>query len=100
MHFEHSQERRMLAQSLSRYIDAHYRGGVGRFSPLAPNESALPEHWRQFADLGAIGALFDPGHGGYGGEAFDIMVVFEALGGGLVAPPFLASLMAGRVLSA
>ncbi|MBO9353069.1 pimeloyl-CoA dehydrogenase small subunit [Bordetella petrii] len=100
MHFEHSQERRMLAQSLSRYIEAHYSGGVERFSPLAPNESRLLEHWRQFADLGAIGALFDPNDGGYGGAAFDIMVVFEALGGGLVAAPFLASLMAGRVLSA
>jgi alkylation response protein AidB-like acyl-CoA dehydrogenase len=47
--------------------------------------------WRDFADLGLIGALYPASAGGFGGAGEDIMLVFEALGRGLVVEPFLAS---------
>jgi alkylation response protein AidB-like acyl-CoA dehydrogenase len=46
-----------------------------------------PALYAQFAELGAIGALFPESEGGFGGAGFDISVVFEALGRGLVAEP-------------
>src|SRR5690606_14946452 len=56
--------------------------------------------WSQFAELGAIGALFKEADGGYGGEAFDITVVFEALGRGLVVEPFLdAAILVGGAIA-
>jgi len=55
--------------------------------------------WKQFAELGIIGALFNETSGGFGGEGDDLMVVFEALGKNLVVEPFLPTLLAGGVLS-
>ena len=89
----------MLADTLDRFI-------AGRSDPMARARlsTTAPGYdlavWAEFAELGAIGALFSPDHGGFGGGGFDIMVVFEALGRGLVAAPFLTSLMSGAVLAA
>jgi alkylation response protein AidB-like acyl-CoA dehydrogenase len=47
--------------------------------------------WNHFAELGAVGALMREEDGGFGGAGFDIAVVFEALGRGLVLEPLLAS---------
>jgi alkylation response protein AidB-like acyl-CoA dehydrogenase len=57
--------------------------------------------WRQFAELGVIGALFREDDGGFGGSGFDIAVVFEALGRGLVVEPLLGSaVLAGEAIAA
>ena len=58
-----------------------------------------PEFWRRYAELGAIGALFAERDGGLGGAGFDIAVVFEALGRGLVVEPFLDALMVGSAIA-
>jgi alkylation response protein AidB-like acyl-CoA dehydrogenase len=63
-------------------------------------EGFSAQQWAQFAELGVIGALFDEADGGYGGAGFDIAVVFEALGRGLVVEPFLPSaILAGSALA-
>ena len=58
-----------------------------------------PAVWAEMAELGLIGALFSEEAGGFGGAGFDIMVVFEQLGRGLVVEPFLPQLLAGTVLA-
>jgi alkylation response protein AidB-like acyl-CoA dehydrogenase len=50
-------------------------------------------------ELGIIGALFDEADGGFGGGGFDISVVFESLGRGLVVEPFLDTLIVGRAIA-
>ncbi|MDP3675264.1 MAG: acyl-CoA dehydrogenase family protein [Novosphingobium sp.] len=98
MDFSHSDDRRMLADTLDRFI-------AGRSDPMARARLAEtapgydPSLWEGFAELGAIGALFSEDHGGFGGSGFDLMVVFEALGRGLTAAPFLSTLMSGRALA-
>jgi len=47
-----------------------------------------------------IGALFGEADGGFGGGGFDIAVVFEALGRGLVVEPLLGAVMVGEAISA
>jgi alkylation response protein AidB-like acyl-CoA dehydrogenase len=99
MNFEHTEERRMLADSLNRFIAEQYsfetRDRIVK-SPLGFS----PEIWRQFAELGVIGALFREADGGFGGAGFDIAVVFEALGRGLVVEPLLGSaLLAGEAIA-
>lgn len=99
MNFEHSEDRRMLADTLNRFIAEQY----GFETRDQISKSALgysPELWQQFADLGTIGALFSEAQGGYGGTGFDIAVVFEALGKGLVVEPFSNALMVGSSLAA
>ena len=99
MDFNHTDDRRMLADTLGRFV-------AGHADPLARAAAARsapgydPELWTRFAELGVIGALFAPDDGGFGGAGFDIMVVFEALGAGLVPAPFLSTLLAGRAMAA
>lgn len=97
MNFEHTEERRMLAETLDRFVAGQY--GFEVRERLARSERGWsPELWRQFAELGAIGALFGEADGGYGGGGFDIAVVFESLGRGLVLEPFLGALVVGRAI--
>jgi len=99
MNFEHSEDRRMLADSLNRFIAEQYAFDTRDRIAKSP-EGFSADIWRQFAELGVIGALFSEADGGFGGGGFDIAVVFEALGRGLVVEPLLGAVMAGEAISA
>ena len=99
MNFEHTEERRMLADSLNRFIAERY-GFETRNKIAGTSEGYSPEMWNHFAELGVIGALMREEDGGFGGAGFDIAVVFEALGRGLVLEPLLASaVLAGEAIA-
>lgn len=99
MNFTHTEDRRMLADSLNRFVAEQY--GIEQRNHLAYGaEGHSPALYAQFAELGAIGALFPEAVGGFGGSGFDISVVFEALGRGLVAEPLLGALVVGQALIA
>ena len=76
MDFNYSDDRRMLSDSLRRYLaeqyDIEHRNAVAYESPYHS-----PDHWQQLADLGVLGALVPEASGGFGGDGFDISVVFE-----------------------
>jgi alkylation response protein AidB-like acyl-CoA dehydrogenase len=98
MNFQHTEDRRMLADSLNRFIAEQY--GFDTRDKIARSPDGFSaDMWRRFAELGAIGALFDEAQGGYGGKGFDVAVVFESLGRGLVVEPFLDTLIVGRALA-
>ncbi|HZN46071.1 MAG TPA: acyl-CoA dehydrogenase family protein, partial [Ramlibacter sp.] len=99
MDFQPTEDRRMLADLLARYVAEQYP--IATRHAIAASASGYSEqHWKQFAELGVIGALFSEEQGGFGGAGFDIAVVFEALGRGLVLEPFLASaVLAGSALA-
>ena len=99
MNFEHTEDRRMLADSLGRYLREQYAFET-RDKIVKSATGWSPPHWQQIAELGTIGALFDEADGGYGGSGFDIAVVFEQFGRGLVVEPFLGTLIAGRAIAA
>jgi alkylation response protein AidB-like acyl-CoA dehydrogenase len=98
MNFQHTDDRRMLADSLGRFVAEQYvfetRDRIAR-SP----EGCSRDLWCRFADLGVIGALFSEADGGFAGGGFDIAVVFEALGRGLVVEPFLGTVLAGSAIA-
>jgi alkylation response protein AidB-like acyl-CoA dehydrogenase len=99
MNFEHTEDRRMLADSLNRFIAEQY--AFDARDRIAQSQHGFSkEILRQFAELGVIGALFSESDGGFGGGGFDIAVVFEALGRGLVVEPLLGAVMVGEALSA
>ncbi|WP_311224343.1 MULTISPECIES: acyl-CoA dehydrogenase family protein [unclassified Acidovorax] len=99
MNFEHTEDRRMLADTLNRFITEQV-GTEHRNRVAYGPEGFSPDLYRQFAELGTIGALFPEADGGFGGAGFDVSVVFESLGRGLVAEPLLGALMVGRAVSA
>jgi alkylation response protein AidB-like acyl-CoA dehydrogenase len=99
MNFEHTDDRRMLADSLNRFIAEQY--AFEKRDRIAKSAHGFsPEIWLQFAELGVIGALFSEADGGFGGAGFDVAVVFEALGRGLVIEPLLGAVMAGEAIAA
>ena len=90
MDFNLSPERQMLKDTVDRFIREQYP--IDKRHDFAKSETGFSnEMWREFADLGLIGALLPPGMDGFGGTGEDIALVFEALGRGLVVEPFLAS---------
>jgi len=99
MDFRHTDERRMLADTLERYISQDY--------PLADRLEAGQSDlgfsrakWAELAELGIPGMMFDTRNGGFGGQGFDLMVVFQAVGKGLIVEPLLASaVLAGGALA-
>ena len=99
MNFNQSDDRRMLADSLDRYLAEQYSIETRHaISKSATGYSA--EQWAKFAELGLIGALFTEEQGGFGGTGFDIVTVFESLGRGLVVEPVLATaVLAGSALA-
>lgn len=98
MNFQHTDDRRMLADSLNRFIVEQYDFDARNQIALS-HQGFSREMWRRFCELGIVGAFFDESDGGFGGDGFDIAVVFEALGRGLVVEPFLDALIVGRALA-
>lgn len=99
MNFDHTEDRRMLSDMLKRFVAEQYGFAVRDRIARSP-EGYSAEFWQRYAELGALGALFAEADGGLGGGGFDIAVVFEALGRGLVVEPFLDALMAGDAIAA
>lgn len=98
MNFTHTEDRRMLAETLGRYL--HQRYGIETRHAISGSATGWSaDHWHALADMGVIGALFDEVSGGFGGSGFDIAVIFEQVGKALVVEPFLGTLMAGRILA-
>ena len=69
--FELTDEQRMFAESLERFLaDFSSRSGA--------NDS--PDQWQALAEFGVVAAFFNEDQGGFGGSGRDIMVVFEVMG--------------------
>ncbi|TDV34322.1 hypothetical protein C7405_10853 [Paraburkholderia caballeronis] len=98
MDFQPTEDRRMLADTLNRFIAEQYGFDV-RDRIARSGEGFSRDLWQRFAELGVIGALFAEADGGFGGDGFDVAVVFESLGRGLVVEPFLDTLIVGRALA-
>jgi alkylation response protein AidB-like acyl-CoA dehydrogenase len=99
MNFEHTEERRMLAATLDRFVGDAYPFHV-RDKAAGSAQGFDRALWGKLAELGTLAALFREDDGGFGGGGFDIAVVFESLGRGLVVEPFLGALMVGTALAA
>lgn len=99
MDFNHSEERRMLQETLNRYLSDTY-SAEQRAVITASDLGYSAKVWSDFAELGVIGAMFSEDNGGFGGGGFDIAVVFEELGRvACVEPLMVCGVMAGRLLS-
>ena len=99
MDFEKTDDRRMLADSLDRWLaDAYPIAHRNRVAYEAPFHD--PGLWSDLAELGILHALVPEERGGFGGAGFDVLTVFESLGRALNPEPVLPALLAARVLMA
>ncbi len=97
MDFTLNDDRRMLADMAGRFVRDKYTIEQ-RHKFAASDEGFSREIWAEFAELGLIGAMFGEDVGGFGGSGFDLAVVFEEFGKGLVVEPMLANLVAGHLI--
>jgi alkylation response protein AidB-like acyl-CoA dehydrogenase len=98
MNFDFSEEQVMLRDSVARFVQDDY--DFDRRRAIAESETGISrENWQTFAELGWLSVPFAEEHGGFGGNAVDVMVMMEELGKGLVVEPYLATvLMFGGLL--
>lgn len=99
MDFSLTDDRRMLSDSLTRFLKEEYpvehRNKVAYEAPYHDGAK-----WDKLGELGALYALAPEDQGGFGGTGFDISVVFEAMGRALCPEPVLGAAMAARLLTA
>lgn len=100
MDFKHNEERRMLEDTITRFLEKDYP--MSRRNEAAGSDLGYDQRaWAQMAELGVFMALFDEAHGGFGGEGFDFALVFEAMGRALFVGPVVESIvLAGGALAA
>ena len=94
-----SDEQRLLRESVDRFIaetyDAdHRRREAG--DPLGFSRKI----WKQFAELGWLALPIDEDFGGLGAGAIETGILMEAFGRGLVAEPYLSTVVIGAGLIA
>lgn len=100
MNFDLSDERRMLQDTLRRFLGDRYTTAA-RNAILDSDAGISAEIWSGLAELGVIGALFGEPDGGFGGAGFDIATVFEGLGrAGVVEPLLETAILGGGLVAA
>jgi len=96
MDFAHTEERRMISDSLSRWLRENYDMET-RAAAMEAGYSR--EAYGALSELGIGAALLPETAGGFGGQGHDLAVVFEEMGRALVVEPWLASnVLAARCL--
>jgi pimeloyl-CoA dehydrogenase small subunit len=98
MDFDLSDEQKLIADNVARLMKDKYGFEQRKAYAVAPLGFS-EELWRQYGDLGLLGAPFAEEDGGYGGGPVEIMLSQEAFGRALVLEPYFATVvLAGSAL--
>ena len=96
MNFDYNEEQQLLADSVRRYLTKAYDFEKRKASV---EKGCSEQVWATFAEMGLTGLPLSPDYGGFGGGAVDLMSVMEAFGEALVVEPYLATVMAARLVA-
>ena len=99
MDFSFTEEQTLLRNSVQKFVQNGYDFDKRR--AIAKSETGWKrENWKQFAELGLLGAPFAEDFGGLGGGPVETMIIMEEFGRGLVIEPYLGTVvLAGGFLS-
>lgn len=92
MNFNLSEEQAMIRDSIARFVVDNYDTDK-RNAIVAQEHGYSAGNWQQFAELGWLSIPFAEEHGGFGGGPVDTMVIMQEFGRGLVAEPYLATVL-------
>lgn len=98
MNFALSEEQRLLAGSLGRFLDESVPPVRVR-EVAATDEGHDPALWNALAELGVAGMMTPEEHGGSAASTLDAVVVAETLGYHCAPVPFLSTCMASAALA-
>ncbi|MGH8714734.1 MAG: acyl-CoA dehydrogenase family protein [Casimicrobiaceae bacterium] len=99
MNLDPSEEQRLLAASIARFVAHDYAFDRRRAIVLSPDGYSA-EVWRTMAELGLLGLPLPAACGGFGGGAVDASSLMEAIGAALIVEPWLATVALGGQLVA
>ncbi|MCB9930926.1 MAG: acyl-CoA dehydrogenase family protein [Alphaproteobacteria bacterium] len=94
MDFELTDEQRQLQDSVARFVQDNYSFEQRR-AIVATDAGFSEDHWKQMAELGWLGLALPEDHGGIGLGPVETMILMEEFGKGLVAEPYLATVVLG-----
>jgi pimeloyl-CoA dehydrogenase small subunit len=94
MDFELTDEQRQLQDSVARFVQDNYSFEQRR-AIVATEAGYSEDHWKQMAELGWLGLSLPEDHGGIGLGPVETMILMEEFGKGLVAEPYLATVVLG-----
>src|SRR5208283_2256854 len=92
MDFELSSEQQMLRDNVARLMKDRY-GFEARKGYQASPPGFGEALWREYADMGLLGAPFSEEDGGYGGGPVETMIVMEEFGKALALEPYLQTVV-------
>jgi alkylation response protein AidB-like acyl-CoA dehydrogenase len=94
MDFSYSEEQTLLRNSVSKFLSDNY--SFETFKSISRTEPGWKrENWKQFAELGLLGASLPEAYGGLGGGPVDTMIVMEEFGRALVVEPYVQTVVVG-----
>jgi len=99
MSFAFTDEQKLLADSVARFVSKDYPFETRR-KALASEEGWSRDTWRHLAELGWLAAPFAEDLGGLGGGPVEAAIVMEGFGTGLVLEPYLPCVVLGGALLA
>lgn len=95
MNFDFTSEQTQLADTVRRLIEKDY-GFEARNRIVTSPTGTSDTIWSSFVDLGLTALPIPEAHGGFDGTAVDLLLVMQALGRGLVAEPYFATVFAAE----
>ncbi|MDQ7982382.1 acyl-CoA dehydrogenase [Paraburkholderia sp. SARCC-3016] len=90
MDFTFNDEQQQLANALRRYLEKEY-GFEARRAIIASAAGVSDTQWAAFAELGLSALPVPEAHGGFSGNAIDMLVVMQELGRALAVEPYWAT---------
>ncbi len=92
MDFDLSSEQQLLSDNVARLMRDRYGFEARKAHQSSPTgfSDAL---WREYADMGLLGAPFSEEDGGYGGGAVETMIVMQEFGKALALEPYLQTVV-------
>ena len=94
MDFDLSDEQEQLRDNVARLMKDRY-GFEARKAYQARPQGWSEDLWRQYAEIGLLGAPFAEADGGFGGGAVETMIVMEEFGRALALEPYLPTVVLG-----
>ena len=90
MDFSLREETRMLKNNAAKFMKEKSPGSLVK-NVLKEEKGFSAAIWKEMADLGWLGLIYDDRYGGSGGEFFDLFVLFEEMGKAVLPSPFFCS---------
>ena len=92
MDFELSPEQQLLRDNVARLMKDRY-GFEARKTYQASAHGFSDALWKEYADMGLLGAAFAEADGGFGGGPVETMIVMEEFGKALALEPYLQTVV-------